>query len=291
MSAQYRATVPYHNFRHACDVLHATYLILTLVEAGKLLNDLEMLALALAALCHDVDHPGLTNAFLVNCNDPLAIRYNGISVLENHHASTAIKTLLAYESTNILSNLTDAEQRQVRKLMVDIIIATDMGQHAEIMDRLEVRIKDLRPFECSPACAKREISDCPSNLVSASVPPSTKDALLLMRMIIKCADISNVMKPFSLSKRWAALLLIEWFRQGDLEKRLCMPVSKNMDREDPSALQSMTIGCIDNIAKQMYETTAFLLPKLHDDVLPNLWANRNDWICFTPTISSEEAQI
>ncbi|KAJ7521966.1 hypothetical protein O6H91_19G076900 [Diphasiastrum complanatum] len=92
--AQYRSYVPYHNFRHACDVLHAVYLILTLTEAADKFSQLEKLALAIAAVCHDVDHPGLTNAFLIACNDPLALRYNDLAVLENHHASITMKTLL-----------------------------------------------------------------------------------------------------------------------------------------------------------------------------------------------------
>jgi hypothetical protein len=75
--------------------------MLTLVEAEKKLNDLEIFVLLLAALCHDVDHPGLNNAFLSASNDPLAIRYNDLSVLESHHASTTIKTILV-STTSIL---------------------------------------------------------------------------------------------------------------------------------------------------------------------------------------------
>ncbi|KAH7331498.1 hypothetical protein KP509_20G036700 [Ceratopteris richardii] len=249
---QYHINVPYHNFRHACDVLHAAYLILTLVEAQNMLNTLEIFALLLAALCHDVDHPGLTNSFLSVTNDPLAIRYNDISILESHHASTTIKTLLAYESTNILELFSEAEQRHIRKLLVEIILATDMEQHFKIMDMLKARSTESRPFECSPPFARKSSQNNSgssseggssssqnsnsSNSVQSS-PSSTRDAVLLLKMIIKCADISNVVKPFFLSKRWAALLLTEWFRQGDSERKLGLPVSKNMDSANPVALQ------------------------------------------------------
>eukprot|EP01018_Ginkgo_biloba_P026180 Gb_03588 [translate_table: standard] len=298
MSAQYRPTVPYHNFRHACDVLHAVYLILTLVEGEKLLNYIEKLALVMAALCHDVDHPGLTNSFLVYCNDPLAIRYNDISVLENHHASVAIKTLLDYKSMNVLSNLTDAEQRYVRKLIIALILATDMGRHEEIFQSLKERMDDPKPFECSSSytplvgdfedATKR---DQVKNFALTPLPVSSADALLLMSMIIKCADMSNITKPFSLSKRWAALLLTEGFRQGDLEKRLGMPLTKHMDRENSSPLQSMALGFLEAFGKPMYEATASLLPKLQDEVLPTLWTNRSEWMCFTSTGPSEKANL
>jgi hypothetical protein len=75
----------------ACDVYR--YLMLTLTEGAQRLNQLEIFAVALAAICHDVDHPGLTNAFLVAASDPIALRYNDKAVLESHHAATAFLTM------------------------------------------------------------------------------------------------------------------------------------------------------------------------------------------------------
>lgn len=69
------------------------YLMLTLTEGAQRLNKLEIFALALAALCHDVDHPGLTNAFLVAASDPIALRYNDKAILESHHSATTFLTM------------------------------------------------------------------------------------------------------------------------------------------------------------------------------------------------------
>jgi len=68
-------------------------LMLTLTEGAQRLNKLEIFALALSALCHDVDHPGLTNAFLVAASDPIALRYNDKAVLESHHSATTFLTM------------------------------------------------------------------------------------------------------------------------------------------------------------------------------------------------------
>lgn len=57
--------VTYHNLYHAVDVMHATYLTLEGMGASGLLTETEELALLLSALCHDLDHPGLTNSFQV----------------------------------------------------------------------------------------------------------------------------------------------------------------------------------------------------------------------------------
>lgn len=53
----------YHNLYHAVDVMHATYLTLESMGASGLLTQTEQFALILSALCHDLDHPGLTNSF------------------------------------------------------------------------------------------------------------------------------------------------------------------------------------------------------------------------------------
>eukprot|EP00959_Pyramimonas_sp_CCMP1952_P293784 6144467-Pyramimonas_sp.AAC.1 len=50
--------VPYHGFRHALDVTHSMYMFLTVTEARGWYSDLEKFALVLAAMVHDVDHPG-----------------------------------------------------------------------------------------------------------------------------------------------------------------------------------------------------------------------------------------
>lgn len=48
----------------------------------------------IAAAAHDVDHPGKSSAFLSNSDNPLAILYNDVTVLEMHHASLTFKLTL-----------------------------------------------------------------------------------------------------------------------------------------------------------------------------------------------------
>jgi len=54
---------------------------------------MESFALLISAIGHDLNHPGVTNAYLVNSKHSLALRYNDISVLENYHASTLFQIL------------------------------------------------------------------------------------------------------------------------------------------------------------------------------------------------------
>ena len=50
--------VPYHNFYHVADVAHSVYRMITLSESIICMSQLEKYALMLAAVCHDMDHPG-----------------------------------------------------------------------------------------------------------------------------------------------------------------------------------------------------------------------------------------
>ena len=81
---------PFHNWYHGFSCLHFAYLSLrTLTNASQFLTHLDVLAMLVAALCHDIDHPGNTNSFEINMNSELALVHNDISVLESHHASTS----------------------------------------------------------------------------------------------------------------------------------------------------------------------------------------------------------
>merc|ERR1711860_278064 len=95
--------VTYHNWRHAFNV---TQTMFTMLFTGQLLpvfSDLEMLAMLVASLCHDLDHRGTNNAFQVKVVSPLAMLYS-TSVMEHHHFDHSIM-ILNSEGNNIFQSL------------------------------------------------------------------------------------------------------------------------------------------------------------------------------------------
>lgn len=48
--------------------------------------------------------------------------------------------------------------------------------------------------------------------------------MLLQRILVKCADISNACRPLELCKEWAARISEEYFSQTDEEKRRGLPI-------------------------------------------------------------------
>ena len=79
----------------------------------------------------------------MNALTDLAITYNDVSPLENHHCGISLCNLavlfaiLRHPDCNILSNLTTSEYKDVRKLAISCILATDMGKHSEFVSRLK----------------------------------------------------------------------------------------------------------------------------------------------------------
>lgn len=57
------------------------------------MDKFELMTFIVAAACHDVDHPGFNNVFLMETRHPIANFYNDQSVLENHHIATTFKVL------------------------------------------------------------------------------------------------------------------------------------------------------------------------------------------------------
>ena len=59
----------------------------------------------IAAVIHDVDHPGKNSAFLCNSGSELANLYNDITVLENHHAAFGFKLNAAWWFSSTVMSL------------------------------------------------------------------------------------------------------------------------------------------------------------------------------------------
>ena len=88
---------------HAASVLHYAYHLTRSPGGMKSLDIVEEImeaALYMAAICHDYDHPGVTNDFLIRTHDPLAIYYNDRSPLENHHAAGSFQVFYRHFPTN-----------------------------------------------------------------------------------------------------------------------------------------------------------------------------------------------
>lgn len=128
--------VPFHNFRHSFCVTQMMYAITWCVDLASKVGDLEVLILLTSCICHDLDHPGYNNIYQINAKTELALRYNDISPLENHHCSVAFR-ILENEDCNIFKSFSSDMFKQVREGMIRCILATDMARHNEILSNFK----------------------------------------------------------------------------------------------------------------------------------------------------------
>ena len=113
--------------------VQTTHTFYYLIKKGGIMShisDLILMAGLIASLIHDVGHPGVTNSFLVSTKHAKAIRYNDTSVLENHHCAVGFKLLMDPQN-DIFETLSEAQSWNVRQIIINMILATDISNHFE----------------------------------------------------------------------------------------------------------------------------------------------------------------
>ncbi|BFZ14435.1 hypothetical protein BsWGS_17474 [Bradybaena similaris] len=240
---------PFHNFRHCFCVTQMMYGMIHLCKLWERMGAEDLGILLTAAVCHDLDHPGYNNTYQINARTELAIRYNDISPLENHHCAVAFQ-ILSNPDTNIFANVDKDTFKRIRAGMTMLILATDMARHGEIMESFKEKI-------------------------AAGFDHTLKDHLDTLKMVlIKCCDISNEVRPTEVSEPWVDCLLEEYFNQSDREKLEGLPVAPFMDR-DKVTKPTAQIGFIKFVLIPMFETVARVFPQI-DEVMVQPLRNSKD---------------
>lgn len=235
---------PYHNSTHAGDVMQATAYFLLKLRKKEIFDPLDEAICMISAAVHDIDHPGKSSPFLCNSDNELAILYNDRSVLESHHAAFAFKLTLSDEKVNIFQRLDREVYRSVRASIIDMVLATEMKVHFEHLSKFinvfQKPIQEDEPFEPEEHGDAAAGLRCPDNVI------------LIKRMLIKCADVSNPARPLSLCSQWAYRIAEEYCAQTDEEKRRGLPVMMpSFDRATCDIAKSQT-GFVSYFVRDMF---------------------------------------
>lgn len=195
---------PYHNFKHCFSVAQMTYSIICKLGLSERLAVDDIGAVLTAAICHDVDHPGVNNAYHIHAQSTLAILYDYESVLEQHHFAVACR-ILANKQTNIFRNVIN--RAQILHKIGELIIATDLAKHKELVTNNTLNFEMGFDYE------------------------NEDHVIGLLKIVIKCADISNEVRPEKVATPWVERLFAEFSLQFAREKRESLPESTFMDPE------------------------------------------------------------
>lgn len=251
---------PYHNSCHGADVLNSTLFLYQNSEVITFMIELEILGSVVACLGHDVGHSALNNRFLVNSRNELAVFYNDTSVLENMHASTTYSLMLPADQ-NLLQTLDNDQWTIVRKVVLKMILATDMSRHFELLGNFKsTHITSTTSALCKP-----------------------DERLGVFEVAIKCADIGHAAKAVELHEKWTLLVCEEFFQQGDTEKKMGLPVSMYCDRETTDIAKvtptQSQMGFIQNIVLPLFESLNVFLssPAIESFCIQQLRENMAHW--------------
>ncbi|KAL0820280.1 hypothetical protein ABMA28_006193 [Loxostege sticticalis] len=250
VETNYHAVNTYHNSTHAADVLQAVAYFLEKERLKSVFEPLEAAAALISAAAHDIDHPGTSSAFLCNSRHPLAILYNDVSVLESHHAALTFKLTLNDDRVNIFKNLDRDTYKTMRHNVIDMILATEMTKHYEHL------AKFVNVFYAKTTGSKEDMhSDEPLSLDTTALS-SPENVILVKRMMIKCADVSNASRSQKFAFEWARRIAEEYFLQTDEEKAKDLPVVMPMFDRATCSIPRSQIGFIDYIIIDMMEAWA-----------------------------------
>jgi len=277
LNAGYRDSNAFHNRLHAADVALATHLFILhsgIIEQ-RALEPFHILAMVFGALVHDFRHPGVTNTFLVNSGDPLALTYNDKSVLENYHVSEAFK-LMQQAQYNIFHALDPKQQRELRALVVRMVLATDMAEHFGQVTELVSSAPTLS--EQAEAAATTLDGGKPTSAGSKGPPPIATDRLL--SILMHTADISHPFRQLDSHVDFSIRIRDEFFAQGDLERKRSMEVAPMFDRElyeGEAKFAQQQIGFIQAIVRPLLEAVCAHFPALRPRLVPRLERTISYW--------------
>jgi len=256
-----RKDVPFHNSAHVADVLQTLHALLIQCKFVEWATSFEVYGMLLACTIHDYDHPGVNNAFLINSRDPLAVLYNDQSVLENHHAASGFGLILNNHAS-IIDCMPKEDSARLRAMVIGLIQTTDMKLHFSFLSEAQSNLSSMQVLMQEYSYNSEFFEGL-----------EEVDRMILFKMALKCADISNPSKPFDTYQQWTGRVMEEFFNQGDKEKVMGLEVSPMCDRLTTRVYKSQ-IGFIEFVVLPLFNAFSMVAPWVGERVLPQLLENK-----------------
>ena len=184
---------------------------------------------------------------------PWAVRYNGKSILENHHAATTWQ--VAIDPPTCITEHMDKEQKRIfRKSLIESILATDMVHHGKVTAQLK-QLDPAEPF--------------------TKGNPDHKE--LLMKLCLHSADLSNPLaRTFETAKRWALSVCLEFDTQAKKERAVGLTPAPFMVITSMQAVAKLQCTFCDFVIKPYFSALAVVFSELNEQ-LEWMAAHRQKW--------------
>lgn len=244
---------PYHNSSHAADVVNSVNYLMTRLNDGQIrdtLTNLEFYAALVAAAIHDFRHPGKSNNYMIKCKHDLAIQYNDRSILESMHLAETFFVMRSPQC-DIFGRMKDKPYREIRKAIIEMVLSTDLSMHLQLVGNLKALV--IQDQSSGAAANSRAVTD----------------PMMIMKVVIKCADIGHAAKERRLHVIWSSLIIEEFFLQGDNERAINSDISPFMDRHSENSAKNQ-VGFFEFIVLPFYNTVSQVVFDKEFSVIHNI---------------------
>lgn len=153
-----------------------------------------------------------------------------------------------------MEQLSDQIKPELSSSLSSLILATDITRQQEFLNRF-----------------KRYLNDDELDM------RNPEHRHFILQIALKCADISNPCRPWDVSRKWSYKVCEEFFRQGDYERQLNLPITAICDRNTTS-IPKIQVGFIKFVVLPLYdEWHRFLNDNFSRELMNNLHDNQRHW--------------
>eukprot|EP00636_Phaeomonas_parva_P008562 CAMPEP_0118857736 /NCGR_PEP_ID=MMETSP1163-20130328/4702_1 /TAXON_ID=124430 /ORGANISM="Phaeomonas parva, Strain CCMP2877" /LENGTH=739 /DNA_ID=CAMNT_0006791075 /DNA_START=388 /DNA_END=2607 /DNA_ORIENTATION=- len=241
----YHNELPFHNFKHGFSTMQSTYkMVFDCASLRDKVSEVQRFALVLAAMCHDVGHPGVNNGYLVNSGDPIAFQHNDDAVLERYHA--ALTFSIAHRAGNdIFATFDTSKYREVRRTLIEAVLNTDMSRHFGLVEMMMSRAASSSWNDTVEECHRKQ------------------NEALVIKAVVHVADLSGQAQPWALANAWGDRVLKEFAIQAQAEVENELPRTPFMHGLDTEiARANLQQGFVANIVLPLWKCMAALAPEV-----------------------------
>jgi hypothetical protein len=170
------------------------------------------------------------------------LTHNDRSVLENHSASVASKLISDCFTLSLDNQITIS----ARQLMLSCILKTDYSKLHKFLAKINARELDWN---------------------------EQASKTLALGLLVIMGDLSFALRPWTVGEYWYGLMRDEQLQQGDMERRLGMPVAALMDRKQSRPQATLIKTHFKVIVSPVFQTAVKIFPELEQVLMPILDRN------------------
>jgi hypothetical protein len=151
------------------------------------------------------------------------------------------------DENNILEGCSGEDFMYIRKVIIELILKTDMANHFEMVKGMQ-SIAD---------------SDKTTEAGAEFDPEDSASRLEVAGLVVHCADLSNPVYPtFEMTKQWCFRVCEEFSQQARLERDIGLPVTAFMEGlTSEYNIAKLQIGFVNYVILPLWKVTGLLFPK------------------------------